>query len=87
MRKVLYLESQAEELFLDLFSDVFGPDNASLLYPQYGFVDIYNNTRFTDFMMNNGSKKVAIEIDGEAVHNSKIVSLTSLTMINSSKTV
>ena len=74
MRKVLYLESQAEELFLDLFSDVFGPDKASLLYPQYGFVDIYNNTRFADFMMNNGSKKVAIEIDGEAVHNSKIVS-------------
>lgn len=36
MRKVLYLESQAEELFLDLFSDVFGPDKASLLYPQYG---------------------------------------------------
>lgn len=35
MRKVLYLESQTEELFLDLFSDVFGPDKASLLYPLF----------------------------------------------------
>ena len=64
----------SEELFVDLFSQVFGPEKAALLYPQYSFKDIYDGQRFTDFMILNGSKRVAIEIDGEAVHNKQIVS-------------
>ncbi len=64
----------SEDLFIDLFSDVFGVDKTALLYPQYEFVDIYNNTRYADFVVDSGSKRIAIEIDGEAVHNKNIVS-------------
>ncbi len=65
---------QSESLFLDIFADVFGAHKLSLLFPQYQFTDIYGNTRFADFVINEGNKRVAIEIDGEAVHNRGIVS-------------
>ncbi len=65
----------SEALFLDIFSDVFGPEKTDLLYPQYEFRDVYQNIRYADFMFSTGGKHVAIEIDGEAVHNQKVVSL------------
>ena len=65
----------SEALFLDIFSDVFGPEKTDLLYPQYEFRDVYQNIRYADFMFLTGGKHVAIEIDGEAVHNQKVVSL------------
>lgn len=36
--------------------------------------DIYNNDRFADFMIENGAKRIAIEIDDEASHNPRLVS-------------
>lgn len=65
---------QSEELFLERFSEVFGPQKTALLYPQFQFVDIYHNTRFADFVVDSGARSVAIEIDGEAVHNKEVVS-------------
>ena len=38
------------------------------------FSDIYQNSRFADFLIENGGRKVAIEIDDEASHNPRLVS-------------
>ena len=66
--------SSAEDLFIELFSDTFGAEKAGYLYSQYPFSDIYQNSRFADFLIENGGRKVAIEIDDEASHNLKLVS-------------
>ena len=66
--------SSAEDLFIELFSDTFGAEKAGYLYSQYPFSDIYQNSRFADFLLENGGRKVALEIDDEASHNPKLVS-------------
>ena len=66
--------STAEDLFIDLFSDTFGAEKAGFLYSQYHFFDIYNNDRFADFIIENGAKRIAIEIDDEASHHPGLVS-------------
>ena len=66
--------SSAEELFIELFSETFGAEKAGYLYTQYHFYDIYQNDRFADFYIENGSQKIAVEIDDEASHNPKLVS-------------
>ena len=70
--------SSAEDLFIELFSDTFGAEKAGYLYSQYPFSDIYQNSRFADFMIENGGRKVAIEIDDEASHNPKLISQNKL---------
>ena len=65
--------SSAENLFIDLFSDTFGAEKAGYLYSQYPFFDIYQNSRFADFVLENGAKSIAIEIDDEASHNPRLV--------------
>ena len=60
--------SGAENLFIHLFEEVFGADKTGNLYSQYPFFDIYNDSRFADFMLENGGKRVAIEIDDDASH-------------------
>ena len=37
--------SSAEEKFIQLFCDVFGPEKGQYVYLQYPFVDIYGNVR------------------------------------------
>ena len=69
----LTISSSAENLFIDLFTDVFGAEKADCLYPQYPFYDIYQNSRYADFMLVNGSKYTAIEIDDETSHNKSLV--------------
>ncbi len=66
--------SSAEDLFIDLFAETFGAEKAGYLYSQYPFYDIYQNARFADFVLENGPKRVAIEIDDEASHNPRLVS-------------
>lgn len=66
--------SVAEDLFIELFSDTFGAEKAGYLYSQYPFYDIYQNSRFVDFILENGPKRIAIEIDDEASHNKNLVS-------------
>lgn len=66
--------SVAEDLFIDLFADTFGIEKAGYLYSQYPFYDIYQNSRFADFLLENGGRKIAIEIDDEASHNPRLVS-------------
>lgn len=66
--------SSAEDLFIELFSETFGAEKAGYLYSQYHFYDIYQNDRFADFFLENGARKIAIEIDDEASHNKNIIS-------------
>jgi len=66
--------SGAENLFIDLFSDTFGAEKAGYLYSQYHFYDIYQNSRYADFVLENGARRIAIEIDDETSHNKTLVS-------------
>lgn len=66
--------SVAEDLFIELFSETFGAEKAGYLYSQYPFYDIYQNSRFADFVLDSGTRRVAIEIDDEASHNKNIIS-------------
>ena len=47
--------SPAEDLFIDLFSETFGAEKAGYLYSQYHFYDIYQNSRYADFVLENGA--------------------------------
>lgn len=67
--------STAEDLFIELFSETFGAEKAGYLYSQYPFYDIYQNARFADFVIENGEKRVAIEIDDQASHDPRHISL------------
>lgn len=73
--------SAAEALFIDLFADAFGAEKAGDLYSQYHFYDIYQNSRYADFVLENGSRRVGIEIDDEASHNRQLVSPAGSMMI------
>lgn len=68
------LHSYAEDLFIELFCDTFGPEKSQYLFVQYPFNDIYGNSRFIDFALESEGEKIAIEIDGETYHNPKNIS-------------
>ena len=46
--------SSAEDLFIELFSEAFGAEKAGYLYSQYHFYDIYQNSRYADFVLESG---------------------------------
>ncbi len=66
--------SFGEDLFIRLFSDTFGAEKTGFLYSQYPFFDIYQNNRFADFVLENGLRRIAIEIDDDASHDRNLVS-------------
>lgn len=68
------LASVAEDLFVELFCEAFGPDKTQYLSVQHPFVDIYGNRRYIDFALESDALKLAIEIDGEKYHNPQKVS-------------
>src|SRR5699024_4195517 len=65
--------SAAEDVCMDLVSETLGAEKAGYLYSQYPFFDIYQNSRYADFLLENGGRKVAIEIDDESSHNKSLV--------------
>ena len=74
-RKEVYAgNSSAEEKFIQLFCDTFGPEKGQYVYLQYPFVDIYGNHRSIDFALKSQLGKVAFEIDGNTWHNPAKVS-------------
>ena len=73
-KKPTHVNSRAEELFVQLFCEAFGPDKASNLQIQYPCVDIYGRHRSIDFALDMPDAKIAIEIDGETYHNPDKVS-------------
>jgi len=68
------LHSLAEDLFMQLFCETFGPEKSKYLFVQYPVTDIYGNSRFIDFALESEEVKIAIEIDGETYHNPSKVS-------------
>ena len=66
--------SSAEEKFIQLFCDVFGPEKGQYVYLQYPFVDIYGNHRSIDYAFNCADGRVAIEVDGTTWHDPAKVS-------------
>ena len=69
VRYTTSLASVAEDLFVELFCETFGPDKTQYLSVQYPFADIYGNRRYIDFALESDDLKLAIEIDGEKFHN------------------
>ncbi len=65
--------SIAEDLFIELFSEAFGAEKAGYLYSQYHFYDIYQNSRYADFLLESSGRRVAIEIDDEGSHHKSLV--------------
>ena len=65
---IIKLASGAEDKFIELFSEVFGPEKTNKLYIQYGVNDIYGGSRYIDFAILTDKEKIAIEVDGEGVH-------------------
>lgn len=72
--KATSVNSRAEELFVQLFCEAFGPDKTENLQVQYPCVDIYGRHRYIDFALESPESKIAIEIDGETYHNPSKVS-------------
>ena len=68
VQKKIKLASGAEDKFIELFSEVFGPEKTGKLLVQYGVNDIYGASRYLDFAIVTDKEKIAIEIDGEGVH-------------------
>jgi len=63
------LASPAEDLFIKVFCEAFGPEKTQYLFTQYPVVDIYGNHRFIDFALECGDIRIAVEIDGERYHS------------------
>lgn len=72
--KTTSVNSRAEELFVQLFCEAFGPEKTENLQVQYPCVDIYGRHRYIDFALESPEFKIAIEIDGETYHNPSKVS-------------
>ena len=60
--------SAPEDLFTDLFTQVFGLEKALLLVPQYPARDIDDGPRFIDYALRTRDERVAFEIDGLTWH-------------------
>jgi superfamily II DNA or RNA helicase len=65
--------STAEDLFTDLFTQVFGVEKALLLVPQYPVTDIYGGNRLVDFALRARGQKIAFEVDGLPWHVPDVV--------------
>jgi len=66
--------SGAEEKFIQLFCDVFGPEKGQYVYLQYPFTDIYGKHRTIDYAFACADGKVAVEVDGTTWHDPSKVS-------------
>lgn len=56
--------TQPEDDFVSIFVELFGPEKAHLLAPEFAVLDIDGGARFIDFALRAGGKKIAFEIDG-----------------------
>src|SRR5579864_3005411 len=60
--------STPEDLFTDLFTQVFGLEKTFLLVPQCPVKDIYDKGRFVDYALKTRNQRIAFEIDGLTWH-------------------
>jgi len=57
-----------EDLFVELFTQVFGLEKALLLFPQYPVKDIYEGNRYVDYALRTRDQRIAFEVDGLTWH-------------------
>jgi superfamily II DNA or RNA helicase len=62
-----------EDLFTELFTQVFGAEKALFLSPQHPVTDIYDTRRFVDLALRTRGEKIAFEIDGLPWHVPEVV--------------
>lgn len=62
-----------EDLFTELFTQVFGVEKALFLVPQHPVTDIYGASRFVDLALRARGEKFAFEIDGLPWHVPEVV--------------
>ena len=60
--------SAPEDRFAELFTEVFGVENARLLTPEFPVEDIFQRSRFIDFALCTIDERIAFEIDGLTWH-------------------
>jgi hypothetical protein len=62
------ISTRPEDLFVELFAQVFGVEGTRLLTPQFAVEDIYGSCRLIDFALRTVDERVAFEIDGLIWH-------------------
>ena len=72
-------DSGAEEKFIQIFCDIYGPEKGQYVYLQYPFLDIYGKHRTIDYAVMTKDGKIAFEIDGETWHDPSKVSESKYT--------
>lgn len=60
--------SGPEDVFVELFAQVFGLANVQLLVHEYPVEDIYGSGRSIDYALRTSDERIAFEIDGLAGH-------------------
>lgn len=56
--------TKPEDIFVELFTQVFGLESVQFLTFQHPFEDIYGGNREIDYAIRTITEKVAFEIDG-----------------------
>jgi very-short-patch-repair endonuclease len=67
--------SKAEDLFIELFSEVFGLEKLQFVSPEHPVQDIYGKTRYIDFALRTPECNIAFEIDGLQWHHPTAISV------------
>jgi len=58
------IASAPEDIFVELFAQVFGLEKVRLLAHEYQVEDVYGTGRFIDYALRSPDEKIAFEIDG-----------------------
>lgn len=61
--------SLPEDVFVEIFSEVFGMEKIQYLMPEYPVLDIYGMGRYIDFAVQTRESKYAFEVDGIFCHS------------------
>ena len=64
--------TQPEDVFVDLFREVFGLDKAQLLVHEFPYRDFLGNHRFVDCALKTADSQFAFEIDGPDYYNAAL---------------
>lgn len=67
--------TRPEDIFIELFAQVFGLEKAERLSHEFGVLDIYNQPRRIDYALEIAGKRLAFEIDGLAWHHPNVLSV------------
>jgi hypothetical protein len=67
--------TKPQDLFIELFAQVFGLEKVQFLSPEHPFQDILGTPRFIDFALKTLDERIAFEIDGLSWHHPQAISV------------